>query len=566
MRILVAQLARMGDVLQTSPLIRALKRKHPDAHITVMVRRMGKPVAERNPDIDDVIVYEEDSMFLDMRSGDSDRFLRAYERAEGYITSLKQGRFEVCYNCTSSVASAILLKAAEIPEVIGVHIGQDGQFMQRGSWTRYFFTSVFNRKYNDFNLCDMFRNFLPDAPPVRNLVFNVTDEDRGYVAALFQRHGVTSDDFVACFQLGASQEGKRWSEVHFASLGGMLVQRRNAHIFLVGLIEEAPLGESFADHAPGIAIPLYGQTTIPQLAALLERANVLVTNDTGTMHLGAATACPTVLVSVGNVHFRETGPYGGGHCAVEYRRPVLGTPSLVPGALEERSKLLPKQVMRAVDVALSAHPSAPIPQVDESAEVADVDIHISGFDPAGCLTWYPVIRRPLTETDLLRIAYRAMWLDHLGTQKDSAAEQKGLDATLRCYNGPEPSVVRQWCDRLAPVFEQLAELAQRGITATEVLLETLRTQSYAAAKERVGVLTRLDEEIRLFGQLHEASKPLVRISRFERDNLEGIDPRALAQCTLGIYHDLADRAQLTIRKLRQVAEAFCPTEPSDTQA
>jgi len=78
MRILVLQLARMGDVVQTSPLVHALRLAHPDAHIAMMVRAMGRAAAERQPELDEVLEYDEDRMFLDIRSRDSDRLLRAY--------------------------------------------------------------------------------------------------------------------------------------------------------------------------------------------------------------------------------------------------------------------------------------------------------------------------------------------------------------------------------------------------------------------------------------------------------------------------------------------------------
>ncbi len=60
MRILVMQTTRMGDVLQTTPLVRALRCKYPDAHIAYMVRNMGKAIAQRNPDVNEVLVHEED--------------------------------------------------------------------------------------------------------------------------------------------------------------------------------------------------------------------------------------------------------------------------------------------------------------------------------------------------------------------------------------------------------------------------------------------------------------------------------------------------------------------------
>jgi len=556
MRILVAQMTRMGDVLQTSPLICALKQQHPDAHITAMVRRMGKPIVERNPDVDDVIVYEEDNMFLDMRARDSDRLLRAFERAESYIDRIKAGRFDLCYNCTNSVSSAMLLKIAEVPHVVGVHMTDDWQFVQRGPWTKYFFTGIFNREYSDLNLCDVFRHFASGAPDVRNLVFEVRDADRAFVNSLLDRHGVHAGDFVACFQLGASEDSKRWSEAHFATVGRMLVERRNARIALVGVKEEAHLGQAFAQHAPGTALQLYGQTMVPQLAALLERANVLVTNDTGTMHIAAAVGCPTVLVSVGHVHFRETGPYGAGHCAVECRRQALGDSSFVPGGLEERERLQPRHVMRAIETTLEVREAGFVPHTTDAPDLADAHLHMSQFAPDGCLEWYPVLRRELTQRDLLRIAYRAMWLDHLGAQKSARVEDESFRAMLGCYSGPPAATVETWRAALAPVFGQLAALGEQGGAATDALLDSLRDNDLQKAKEQVAGLTRHDEDIRLFGELHESTRPLVRISRYERDNLEGADPLHLAETTREIYEELAARARLVMAKAERAADVF----------
>ena len=66
----------------------------------------------------------------------------------------------------------------------------------------------------------------------------------------------------------------------------------------------------------------------------------------------------------------------------------------------------------------------------------------------------------------------------------------------------------------------------------------------ARAKEIVGELMRLDEDTRLFAELHEGCRPLITIARFQRDNLEGADPMQLAEMTLRIYQELAERAAL----------------------
>ncbi|HNT86347.1 MAG TPA: glycosyltransferase family 9 protein, partial [Candidatus Hydrogenedentes bacterium] len=475
MRILVLQTTRMGDVLQTSPLIRGIRERYPDAHIAVLVRRMGRAVAERHPDIDEVIVYEEDELFLDLRANDSERLLRAYDLAEERIRALREEGFDLAYNVTHSIASAMLLKLAGIPKVVGAHLSDEGQFVLRGAWTTYFFTSIFHREYNDLNLCDISRHFEPGVSPPR-LVFEVRDADRAAADALLERRGVPRDAFLVCMQLGASEENKRWSEAHFARLARLLRDRYQARILLVGVREEAVLGEVFEGHAPGLAVPLYGETTIPELGALLERARVLVTNDTGTMHIAAAVNCPVALVSVGHVHYRETGPYGEGHCAVEWRRDNLGTGHEVPGGLDERELVQPEHALRAVECALRFRETGRVEPVADMPELAPIDLYVTCFAPDGCLEYYPALRRPMTQRDFLRCAYRLMWLDHLGGEGRNveAQQRESIQRLLRCHDGPDAEAVRAWMRELDGDFEGLAQLAQRGVGATDGLLDHLR--------------------------------------------------------------------------------------------
>jgi ADP-heptose:LPS heptosyltransferase len=554
MRILVVQTTRMGDVLQTSPLVHEIREKHPEAHIALMVRGMGRVIAERHPDVNEVIVYNEDEMFLDMRAKDSDRLLRAYHAADQRIRDLKAGRYDLVYNVTHSIGSAMLLKIAGVPEVAGAHLSDDWHFVLRGTWTTYFFTSVFSRDYNDLNLCDIFRHFVPDAPPCRRLFFEVRDEDRAFVRELLSEHQVQGEDFVACIQLGASESGKRWIEERFAELARLLCARRKARIFLLGVKDEAPLGEVFARYAPDVAVPLFGRTTVPQAAALLERSNVLITNDTGPMHIAAAVGCPITLVSVGNVHYRETGPYGEGHGAVEWRRPTLGRSDYIPGGVDERAQILPEQVYQAMELVLADEASQPVRQVEETPGLEPVDVYMTRFAPDGCLAFYPVIRRAMTERDFVRMAYRAMWLDHLDAAPDGKSETASVELMLRYFDPPPPKLAQEWSKTFSGMFARVAELAQQGIRSTERLLDSLQEKKgLEKAKRLVAELMALDEEARVFGELNPPCRPLILLARFERDNLEGADPVALARTTLDIYRACFARARLMERKIQRIA-------------
>jgi ADP-heptose:LPS heptosyltransferase len=557
MRILIIQTTRMGDVLQTTPLIRMVREKHLDAHLTLMVRRMGKPIAERNSDIDDIIVYDEDELYRRLHAGDSNQLLEAYQIADERVQSLRAGNFDVCYNVTHSVSSAMLVKLTEIPVVYGAHLGDDWQFVLRGDWTTYFFTSVFSREYNDLNLCDIIRNIVEDAPPSRQLHFTLQEEDRAFATGLLADHGTGPDDFIACFQLGASQDDKRWSVENFAALGRLLRDRDNAKIFLLGVESERSLGDRFEAIAPGLATHLFGKTSVAQVAALLERATVLVTNDTGTMHIAASVNCPITLVSVGNVHYRETGPYGTGHCAIEARRSHLGRSDFVPTGQEERESIQAQQVLAAMDYTLAHGRADTLPLIDDGGVLETVDLYLTRFAPDGFLEYYPAIRRPMAERDFMRIVYRAMWIEHLSRETAHERETASLDQMLRRYDGPDTETVHTWARDSAAHFGALAAMSERGMATTESLLQVLRGRTAVdRAKDLVAQLMALDEEARVFAEVNPACRPLILMARFERDNLDGTDPAVLARTTLEIYRACRTRALLMQVKLARAAERW----------
>lgn len=552
MKILVLQTARIGDTIQTTPLFHQIRMKYPDAYITVMIRQMSEEVIKANPDVDDYIIYHEDPIFNDMISRDSERYFNAYRETEKLILDLRERRFDVAYNMTHSTSSALLLKLAQIPKVIGAHLSEDWQFTLRGPWTVYFFTSVLSRDYNDLNLCDIFKLYEPVEEPVKELFFEVNPNAMEFTDSLFAEYHITPNDFVVCMQLGASETNKRWPAEYFAQLGKKLHEKYKARIFLVGVPSEADLGQRFQKEVPGLAIPLFGKTTIPQLAGLLKRSNLLVTNDTGTMHVASAVKCPVMLVSVGYVHFRETGPYGIGNCAIELKERTFKM-DISSKAIEVHplDKIQPEQVLRAIDWLFAMREKKQLIQHELTPDMDNVNVHISEFAPDGCLQFYPVIRRKIEEKEFLRFAYRLMWLEHLNVNPNKQTENENLQKFFQFYGVPDAKTTLTWNKEFRNAFEELAGKYKQGIHLTEQLKNTIADNKILKAREQVKLLTEIDEQIRIYGELNPYLKPITLVTKFERDNLEGSNPLDLAKQTLNIYRGGYERSTLMARKVKK---------------
>jgi lipopolysaccharide heptosyltransferase II len=124
---------------------------------------------------------------------------------------------------------------------------------------------------------------------------------------------------LAALAPGSQWASKRWPAEQFASLADRLVEQ-GARVVLLGAPGEKPLVERIRAMMLKDAASLAGETTLPELAALFERAGVVVANDSGPMHLAVALERPVVAL-YGPTSEKRTGPYGGAAVVLKSDRP-----------------------------------------------------------------------------------------------------------------------------------------------------------------------------------------------------------------------------------------------------
>lgn len=131
--------------------------------------------------------------------------------------------------------------------------------------------------------------------------------------------------FVA-MQLGASEARRQWPAAYFAAVGDRIWRETGLCPILLGSPAEAPLAAAYAQAAQGPHLSAVGRTNIPQLAALLCQCRVLITNDTGTMHLAAGLGIPCLAIFLATAQPWDTGPYLPGCCCLEPAMPCHPCP------------------------------------------------------------------------------------------------------------------------------------------------------------------------------------------------------------------------------------------------
>lgn len=515
-RILLVNLMRMGDILQSTPVVAGLRKAYPQAEIHLAFNEAFAETVSRI-DVDEAHPFPLAKLRNALAS--SEGWLDAFGDVDRFSRRLNErGPYDLLFNQTPSPAAAALCDLVEARLRRGMCLDRTRSFVPADPYSAYLVAMMSHRKTNPFHLVDIWLGTLKLHGP-SPLRMSVTDQDREQAADLLHASGVHPErELVVGFQVSASQPEKCWSEEAFVRLGRQFEQSLGARVLVLGVSGEQALCHRVASAVPG-AISLAGRTTLGELAGLLCRTAVLVTNDTGTQHVAAAVGTSVVVVSVGPVFFRETGPYGEGHRVLQARLPCAPCSfhvSCTNPVCKERIR--PEYVYA---LAVSAMRKAPGPAPDFGPEVRS---YRSGFDDRGRLEFTP--DNPDGEDEILRF-HRDLW----------AAILEGNGA----HPGPiglppgDGKTRRRW-DRLASVLHRASDLMDR--MRTESVRGLLESQGW---KHLGDELRQKEEELRCLAREAEDLSPLVHYLLIRRECLPAESPLAFLRLTSDLYRAAAAR-------------------------
>lgn len=275
MNILVVGPSWVGDTILSQPLLRLLQQRNPGAQIDYLAPPWTLPLLARMPEVRRGLVNPFGHGTL--------RF--AERRHLGH--ELRAGNYELAVVLPNSWKSALVPWFAGIPQRRG--------FRGEARW------GLLNdlRRLDKMSLPQMVQRFaalgipagdkLPD--PLPNPVLQSSDAGR---MRLLTRLGLETRLPVVAFCPGAEYgPAKRWPEAHYAALARMLAARGCA-VWLVGSPRDHAVAETITQLAGGSCINLCGRTDIAEAADLLAAAKLVVTNDSGLMHVAAAVGRPVV--------------------------------------------------------------------------------------------------------------------------------------------------------------------------------------------------------------------------------------------------------------------------------
>jgi len=306
----------LGDAVMCEPALRGLQRLFPDAQIVLLVKSAVADLFAGHPALTRVLTYDVNGH----HAGLSGKWVLAGQ--------LRQQGFDMAVLFQNAFEAAFLTFLAGVPRRHGYATDGRSLLLSDPVAVPDRHRLVHQVRY----YWDLLKPLgLTGDPSVPELV--VFPEEEQAMMGRFAKGGLTETDVVVGINPGSTYGGaKRWLPERYAEVTERLCRtiresrEQEVSVAIFGAKGEERLGQEIASHLSSRSLVLSGATTIRELMAAVKRCAVLLTNDTGPMHIAAAFQVPVVAI-FGPTDWRTTSPFGSTHAIV--RQPVDCAPCLL---------------------------------------------------------------------------------------------------------------------------------------------------------------------------------------------------------------------------------------------
>jgi len=295
--ILVVLIAGIGDLVMASPSLRAIRNGHPDAHIHLLTSTDALPIAKHYPLVDEISAFPIRELRRDKKH---------LLEIPGMLWELRQKRFDLAVNLfrvaslTGAIKMGLLIRASGAP----TRVGHD-----RFGFGLFLTDTVPSATFNGHHIVEAMLEIAARAGGIPdNLGLEVSWDAQ--VDAKWDRFASPSGEIVVGIHPGGDRETKRWHPERFAAVAAEIAARFPTRIVLLGGPSDIALAARIEGRLPAdcAVSNLAGKVPLAELACLISRLDLLLTNDNGPMHIAAAVKTPVVAL-FGPSDPRLNGPY-----------------------------------------------------------------------------------------------------------------------------------------------------------------------------------------------------------------------------------------------------------------
>lgn len=297
-KILIIKPSSIGDIVHTLPFLGTINRLYPGAEFYWLVNRGFEKILEGNPYLDGIISFDR-ALWRDNPIKGIQSFIRM-------VRTIRSIGFNIVFDLQGLFRSGMISLLSGSKERIGLRYSRE--------LSSIFYTKRLGYPENNNHAVSRNLSLIKDlGGSVEEIEFPiiVTEKEKNRMRLLL---GFNKEDTYIAFNPFGGWQTKRWGFDRYIKLGNLL-HREGYKVVLLGGPKDKEEAEMIASRMEKEPIITAGKTDLKELAALLKYVDLLVTNDTGPMHLAAAVGTPIIAI-FGPTDTRRTGPYGEGHTVI----------------------------------------------------------------------------------------------------------------------------------------------------------------------------------------------------------------------------------------------------------
>lgn len=290
-KILIFNVNWLGDVLFSTAAIRNIRSNFPGSFIACAVPSRCYQILKDNPHLDEIIIFDE-----------KDRHKGIIEKMD-FITQLKAKGFDTVFLLHRSFTRALICRLAGIPQRVGYYTKKRGFLLTH---------KITAPAKDSLHRIDYYLNIIEKAGlrvEDRFLDFYFSEKDAGFVDNYLSRKNLSGDDFLVALNPGGNWSPKRWPKEHWARLADRLISELKAKVIITGSTSDISLGKEIKDLMKEEPVLACGALNLKQLGAFLKRASVLISADSGPLHIATAVGTKKIIALFGPTLPEITGPY-----------------------------------------------------------------------------------------------------------------------------------------------------------------------------------------------------------------------------------------------------------------
>ncbi|MFA6078296.1 MAG: lipopolysaccharide heptosyltransferase II [Candidatus Omnitrophota bacterium] len=276
--ILMVRLDRIGDVLLSTPAIKAVRDAYPESRISFMTRPYDEDVVRGNPYLNDVIIYDkngkEKGLFGNLK----------------FIAEIFKRRYDLAIILHPTFRTHLIVYLSLIPERLGYD--KKGAFLLTRKVPH---TKQFGLKHEIDYTLDLL-TYIGIEPKERKLYMPVNNESDLKIKDIFSANGIGPGDKVLTINPGASCPSKRWKPENFAIVADELSDKYGMKVCLISGKEDEQFAAQVAAGMKRKAVNLAGMTTVADIASVLRNSRLFISNDSGPVHIACAVGTPVVAI------------------------------------------------------------------------------------------------------------------------------------------------------------------------------------------------------------------------------------------------------------------------------